>query len=224
MKQSEENFLNMVHSVLNTLKKNQSIWNSESVIVKEFNAIERDYNQILGNLNHNSRLDSGVRDDTLNDDLNSIIRATVKLCRRMYLYARLHNDEIIRKLVDHSESTLANGSERVVIRRCHTILSRAEWMHYYLKPHKVSSTQLAELHNLIDNYEQSHGDRSKISNVPHKPAVSHQITELKERLTILDELIQGLITNSMFTSEYHNSRIIIDYSEALKTGTESLFR
>jgi len=224
MKQSEENFLNMVHSVLDTLKKNLSIWTSESVILKEVNAIERDYNQILGNLNHHSRLDSGVRHDTLNDDLNSIIRATIQLCRRMYLYARLHNDEIIRKLVDHTESTLANGSERVVIRRCHRILSRAEWMHYYLKPYKVSSTQLAKLHKLIDDYEQFHGDRSKISSVSHKPTVSHQINELKERLAILDELIQGLITNSIFISEYHNSRTIIDYSEAIKTGTESSFR
>jgi len=224
MKQSEENFLNMVHSVLDTLKKNQSIWTSESVIVKEVNAIERDYNQILGSLNHHSRLDSGVHYDTLNDNLNSIIRATIKLCRRMYLYARLHNDEIIRKLVDHSESTLANGSERTVIRRCHTILSRAEWTYYYLKPYKVSAIQLTRLHNLINDYEQSHGDRSKISKMSHRPTVSHQITELKERLTILDDLIKGLIKSSIFISEYNNSRIIIDYRETLKTGTESLFR
>jgi len=224
MKQSEENFLNMVHTVLDTLKKNLSIWASESVIIKEVNAVERDYNQILGNLNHNSRLDSGVRHDNINDDLNSIIRATIKLCRRMYLYARLHNDEIIRKLVDHSESTLANGSERIVIRRCHTILSRAEWMHYYLKPYKVTSNQLTKLHNLIEDYEQSHRDGSKISNVPHKPTVSHQIAELKERLTILDELIQGLITDSIFISEYYNSRTVVDYSEALKTGAESILR
>lgn len=226
MKQSEENFLNMVHSVLDTIKKNQSIWTAESAIVKEVNAIERDYNMILGNLNLNSRIDSGIRHDTLNDDLNSIIRATIKLCRRMYLYARHHNDEIIMKLVDHSESTLTNGSERLVIRRCHRILSRAEWMHYYLKPYKVKANQLARLHDLVDNYGQDHGDQSKIkiSNMAHKPNVSHQITELKERLTIFDELIEGLITNSKFISEYQNSKIIIDYSEISKTGTESLIR
>jgi len=34
MKQSEENFLNMVH--------NQSIWTAESAITKEVNAIEHD--------------------------------------------------------------------------------------------------------------------------------------------------------------------------------------
>jgi len=42
MKQSEENFLNMVHSVLDTIKKNQSIWTAESAITKEVNAIEHD--------------------------------------------------------------------------------------------------------------------------------------------------------------------------------------
>jgi len=223
MKQSEENFLNMVHSVLDTIKKNQSIWTAESAIVKEVIAIEHDYNLILGNLNLDSRLDSGIRYDTLNDDLNSIIRSTLKLCRRMYLYARHHNDEIIMKLVDHSESTLTNGSERIVIRRCQRILSRAEWMYYYLKPYKVNAIQLTKLHDLINNYSQHNGDQSKntIGNMAHKPNVSHQITELKERLNILDELIDGLITNSKFISEYRNSKIIIDYSEISKLGIES---
>ena len=219
MKQSEENFLNMVHTVLDTIKKNQSVLTTESAIANEINAIERDYNLILGNLNLNSRLDSGIRqDNTINDDLNSIIRATIKLCRRMYLYARHHNDEIIMKLVDHTESSLAAGSEKALIRRCHRILSRAEWMHYYLKPYKVNAIQLTKLHDLINNYGQHHGDQSKISisNMAHKPNVSHQIAELKERLSLLDELIEGLITNSKFISEYHNSKIIIDYSENSK--------
>jgi len=226
MKQSEENFLNMVHSVLETIKKDQSIWTSESAIVKEVSAIERDYNQILGNLNLNSRLDSGIRHDTLNDDLNSIIRSTIKLCRRMYLYARHHNDEIIMKLVDHSESTLAAGSERIVIRRCQRILSRAEWMHYYLKSYKVNANHLKRLHGLIDGYGQHPGNQSKIeiNDMAHKPNVSHQIAELKERLSLLDELIHGLITNSEFISEYYNSRIVVDYSKVSKTGAESLFR
>jgi len=222
MKQSEENFLNMAHTVLDTLTKNQSIWTVESAIVKEVSSIERDYNLILGNLNINSRLDSGVRHETLDDDLHSIIRATIKLCRRMYLYARHRNDEIIRRLVDHSESTLTSGSLRIVIQRCQTILSRAEWMLYYLKPYKVSKAQLNRLHNLIDDYEQSIGDRSKISKTPHKPNVSHQITELKERLSLLDELIHGLITNSYFLSVYDNSRIIVEYNKALKTRTEAI--
>jgi hypothetical protein len=52
-----------------------------------------------------------------------------------------------------------------------------------------------------------------------KPNVSHQIAELKERLSIFDELVNGLITNSKFISEYHNSRIVIDYRENVKTGT-----
>lgn len=226
MKQSEENFLNMVHTVLETLEKNQHNWSSEAVIVKEVNAIDRDYNQILGNLNLNLRLDSGVRYDTLNDDLNSIIRATIKLCRRMYLYARHHNDEIIMKLVDHSESSLAAGSTKALLRRCHRILSRAEWMHYYLKPYNVNPIQLKKLHDLIDSCGQHDGNQSKIeiSNVAHNPNVSLQILELKERLTVFDELVDGLITNSMFLSAYHKSRIIIDYSQVSKAGTESIFR
>jgi len=226
MRQSEENFLDMVHSVLETLKKDQSNWSTEPVIVNVVNAIEHDYNRILGNLNFNSRLEPVRDSQSENEDFDAIIRATIKLCRRMYIYARHHNDEIILKLVDHFESTLATGSEKTVIRRCHAILSRADWMHYYLRPYKVNATQLAKLHDLIDDYDQHHGGRSKIkiNNLSHKPSVSHQITELKEMLTILDELVNGLITNRIFISEYHNSRIIVDYTQVSKTGSESLLR
>lgn len=220
MKQSEKKFLNMVHSVLDTLNKNQSIWISESAIVKEVHSIEHDYDETIGRLNRKSR----IRYTTLNDDLKSIIRATIKLCRRMYLYARRHNDEIMMKLVDHSESTLANGSDRTVIQRCNTIVCRAEWMLYYLEPYHISASQLTRLHNQIDEYEKSIGDRSKFSNVSHKPTVSHHIAQLKERLSLLDELINGLITNSKLISEYEHSRIIIDHSKALKTVTEPVFR
>jgi len=224
MKNSEENFLNMVHSVLDTLRKNQSIWSADSAIVKAVTAIERDYNRILGNLNFNSRLEPVRYSQSENEDFDSIIRATIKLCLRMYIYARHHNDEIILKLVDHFESTLATGSEKTIIRRCHAILSRAEWMHHYLRPYKVNAAQLTKLHDLIVDYDQHHGGRSKIkiSNQFHKPNVSHQIAELKEMLTILDELVNGLITNSVFISMYHNSRIIVDYGEILKMETESL--
>ena len=226
----EENFLNMVHTILDTLNKNQSSWSTEKVIVKEVNAIERDFNQILGNLNANSRLDSGVRHNSENENLSPIIRATTKLCRRMYLFARHHNDEIILKLIDHSENILATGSEKAVIRCCHTILSRAEWMHHFLRPYKVTAAQLAKLHDLIDDYDKHRGDRSKlkISNVSPVRKVSHQIAELKERLSLLDELIDGLITSNMFISEYHHSRIIVDYNEIPKAeaenGSESLLR
>ena len=216
----------MVHTVLETLKKNQHNWSSEAVIVKEVNAIDRDYNQILGNLNVNSRLDSRVQYDNQNNDLNLIIRATIRLCRRMYLYARHHNDEIILKLVEGSESILATGSQNAVIWCCHAILSRAEWMHYYLIPYQVKATHLARINLLVDDYIQQYGSekRIKIRDMALNPNVAHQILELKERLTVFDELVDGLITNSMFLSAYHKSRIIIDYSQVSKAGTESIFR
>ena len=220
MKQSEENFLNMVRSVLDILNENKSMWISESAIVMEVNSIECIYCETIGRPNDNLP----IRYVTLNNDLNLIIRATIKLCRRMYLYARHHNDEIMMKLADHSESTLANGSDRTVIQRCNTIVCRAEWMLYYLEPYHISANQLTRLHNQIDEYEKSIGDRSKFSNIAHRPTVSNQIAQLKERLSLLDELINGLIANRKLILEYNHSRIITDNSRAVKTVTESLFK
>ena len=83
MKQSEGNFLNMVHSVLDNLKKNKSSLVKEPVIEKQVNEIERDFNQILGNLNINSRLEPVRYPQPKNEELQTIIQATIRICRRM---------------------------------------------------------------------------------------------------------------------------------------------
>lgn len=225
MKRSEENFLNMVHSVLENLKKYQLFWTAEAVIKHDVKAIERGYFLILGNLNQDSSLNSSGQSQSIDVGLQSIIFSTIKLCRRMYLYARQHNDEIIRKLVDHTEGSLSAGSKKMILSRCSRILSRAEWMHYYLQPYKVEEVHLAQLYESIEKYNQNleENSKSKVEKTIYKPGISDQISDLKSRLDLLDELIEGLIPNIQFLRKYRKSRIVIDYSGSEKSENSSVY-
>lgn len=216
MKHSEENFLNMVHSVLDNLKKNTSFWVKEPVIVKQVNAIERDFNLILGNLNINSRLEPLRYPQSENEDLDAIIRATVKICRRMYIYARSKNDEVILNLTNIFEDALDHGSEKEIIRCCNTILSRAEWMHYFLAPYNIKVKQLGPIRHLIEVYNEQHRAHSKVKTIerPIVFSLSDQINELKGKLDLLDELIDSLIKRNKFIAHYHASRIVVNYGNS----------
>lgn len=210
MKHSDENFVDMVLAVLDNLKDEQLFWAKEPVIVSVVNEIERDFNLILGNLNVNSRLEPAGR-PVANQALEVIIRTTLKLCRRMYIYARNKNDNIILKLINHSENTLASGSEKEKIRCCMTILNRAEWMHYFLEPYKVDSEYLAQLRHLIESYSHNDDHNKAISGkMGLVPGLSDQINDLKDKIELLDELIEWLIRKDKFISRYHASRLIID--------------
>jgi len=217
MKHSEDNFLNMVHSVLENLKKNKSSWMKEPVIVKQIKTIERDFTQILGNLNINSRLEPIRYPESRNEDLDKIIRATVKLCRRMYIYARTKNDEVILNLTNIFEDALDSGSEKEIIHCCNTILSRAEWMHYFLEPYHIKEKQLAPIRHLIEVYNEQQKAHSNIktNERPVMPNLSEQINELKGKLELLDELIDSLIKRKNFIAQYHVSRIVINYSNTI---------
>lgn len=214
MKQSEGNFLNMVHSVLDNLKKNKSSLVKEPVIEKQVNEIERDFNQILGNLNINSRLEPVRYPQPKNEELQTIIQATIRICRRMYIYARSKNDEVILNLTTIFEDALDHGNEKEIIRCCNTILSRAEWMHYFLAPYHIKEKQLTPIRHLIDAYNDQHIAHSKVKVIGRHEMhnLSDQINELKSKLELLDELIDGLIKRKRFIANYHASRIVVNYS------------
>jgi len=224
MKHFDENFLDMVLGVLDNLKAGQIFWSKEPVIVSVVNEIERDFNLILGNLNVNSRLEPAGR-PAANQALEMIIRTTLKLCRRMYIYARNKNDNIILKLINHSENTLASGSDKEKIRCCMTILSRAEWMHYFLEPYKVDSEYLTQLRHLLESYSLNDDhNRAMSGQMGLVHGLSDQINDLKDKIELLDELIEGLIKNDNFISRYHESRLIIDEKKVKAHDTNAVYK
>lgn len=213
MKQSESNFITMVQSVLANLKTDESVWSGEPEIVSEVDAIKSEFAQINEFFEHISGLDLTGHTKSKNNVFDAIIKATLRLCRRMCIHARKQNDIALLQFVDHSENSLSAGTEKEAISRCAAIVGKAESMIDVLSPYKVSTDGLVEIRQMIGVYDQHVETRSTVKTDKSVSIhdISGQISSLKNRLILLDDMIEGLIEDEEMVARYKNARTIVNY-------------
>lgn len=213
MKQSESNFLSMVQSVLAVLKSDESIWAGEPEIVSEVSDIKSEFDQVNEYLEHVSGLDPTGHTKSKNSVFDAIIKATFKLCRRMCIYARKQNDLALLNFADHSENSLSAGTEKEAINRCAAIVSKAQSLPDVFLPYKVTADGLAEILQLIEAYQQHVETRSTVKTDKSVSIhdISGQIGSLKDRLVLLDDMIEGLIEDEEMIARYKLTRMVINY-------------
>ena len=215
MKQSESNFLSMVQAVLANLKKDQTFWSEEPEIVSEVESIGSEYNLVTQGLNEISGLDPTGYTKSKNNTIDTIIRSTFKLCRKMCVYARRKNDTVLLQFADHSENSLSAGIEKDVISRCSALVNKAESLLEVLSPYKITAEELLYIRQQIEDYNQHIEGRStvKTSKTVSIHDISGQITSLNNHLIILDDMIEGFIDDDDMIARYKSARIIIDYGK-----------
>lgn len=215
MKQSESNFLSMVQAVMANLTKDQALWSDEPEIVSEVNAIESEYNLVNEGLNLVSGLDPTGYTKSKNTTFDTIIRSTFKLCRKLCAYARRQNDAVLLQFADHSETSLSAGIEKVAISRCSAVVNKAESLLNVLAPYKITAEELANIRQLIDDYNQHLEGRSTVKSSKKVSIhdISGQIASLNNHLTILDDMMEGFIEDDDMIARYKSARIVIDYGK-----------
>jgi len=117
------------------------------------------------------------------------------------------------QFVDHSENSLSAGPEKEAISRCAAIVSKAESMIDVLAPYKVTANGLVEIRQLIEAWEQHVETRStvKTNKSVSIQDISGQISSLKDRLVLLDDMIEGLIDDEEMVERYKMARTVINY-------------
>jgi hypothetical protein len=203
----------MVQSVLANLKSDELIWSGEPEIVSEVSAIQSEFDQVNEDLEHVSGLDPTGHTKSKNSVVDTTLKATFKLCRRMCIYARKQNDLALLNFADHSENSLSAGTEKEVINRCAAIVSKAQSMANILSPYKVTAEGLAEIRQLIETYEKHIETRSTVKTDKSVSIqdISGQIGSLKNRLDLLDDMIEGLIEDEEMIARYQMARMVINY-------------
>lgn len=215
MKQSEANYMNMVQATLADLKNDQSYWSDEPEIVTEVAAIESEYNLIIGNQNIVSGLDPTGYTKTKNTAFDRIISSTYKLCRKICIYARRQNDEVLLKLADHSMNSLSAGIEKDAISRCTAIVIKTESMLRSLTAYKITADELMQIRQQIGVYNQQLETRSTIKTNKSVSIqdISGRLASLDKRLTLLDDMVEGFIDDEEMIARYKASRIVINYGK-----------
>lgn len=219
MKQSESNYLTMVQSLLANLRKDQAFWSQEPEIVSEVDAIESEFNQVKEGLDIISGLDPTGYTFSKNATFDTAIRSTYKLCRKMCVFARRNNDNVLLQFADQSESSLSAGIEKNAISRCSAIINKAETMMDVLSPFKITADELSNIRQLIEVYNQHIEGRStiKTSKTVSIQDITDIINSLNNRLAILDDMIEGFIDDDDMIARYKSARIIVNYGKGKTT-------
>jgi hypothetical protein len=205
----------MVQALLSNMRKDQEHWSDEPEIVSEINAIESEFNLVNEDLNLVSGLETTGYTQSKNSTFDNIIHATYKLCRKMCVYARRKNDNVILPLADQSESSLSAGIEKDAINRCAALVKKAESMLDVLSPYKITADELVNIRQLIQVYNQHLGDRStvKTSKTVSVHDISATINSLNKHLVILDDMIEGFIEDEDMIARYKSARIVVNYGK-----------
>jgi hypothetical protein len=215
MKQRQFNFLNMVNGVLAGFQKEQQLWEQEPEIVSLYNSIKADYDQVIAKGEDISGTDTTGYTFSKNDTFDRLTAATYKLARQISGYAKIKNDTKLLPLVDLSLTTISHGPEKEVLLRCAGIARQAESLLTVLAPFKVTAGAIAAIKQMVTECEQFSSDRTVASSgkVIGGRDIGTLISGLREKLDILDDLVEGLIDDDGFIARYKSLRVIIDHGK-----------
>ena len=222
MQQRTINFLKMTSGVIAGLQNEKSAWESEEEIAGVITDLITNYNSIEGvNLGILSTNTTGYTDEK--DNLfDSITNRTLKLCNKMSAYAKLKSDHTLLPLVDMSLSALSRGIEKEAVARCGAIADKAGNMLTQLASFKVSEEEINTIKQQVKAYNASLDGRTTVSGnlTVSGSEISSRISILRQKLDILDNLIEGLIEDDAFVARYKSWRKITDYGKG-KTLTNN---
>ena len=220
MNQSYSNILTMVQAVLACMKKDQEAWSNEQEIVTEIEAIESDFKAAKAIDDVLSGMDSKAYTDASNQEYEIVVTLTLKLCKKLCVSARRNNDPALLLLANHSQSSITYGKRKGVISRCTAIINKAESMLEALQAYKVTENEITAIRQHIALFDIHTDERSNVKtdkttltqlNLPD------YIQSIRQRLIILDDLVEGFLDDEDVIARYKQSRVVVNYGK-LKTA------
>ena len=215
MNQSEFNFLNMSDRVMSHMLVGNALWKNEPEIVEVVEEIKQKRNDV----SEKGALESGLsgKGHTSAKDitLDSLATKTCKLSKKISGYAKKRGLLNLIPLVDVSVTSISRGPEKEVINRCKAIADIAVKHMDNLVPFKVTGDEIAQIKNLISKY-QSHIDNRSNTNISKSSSgedISNNISEMRNQLDILDDLVEGSLDDNTFIRDYKAARLIDDYGK-----------
>jgi len=229
MKQLYSNLLTMLATMLASVKKDQAAWSGETEIAVEIAAIETEYHELKTIIDQLSGLDSRGYTDAGNQEFELIVSLTLKLCKKLCVAARRTNDSALLQLANHSQSSLHAGKHKEVISRCTAIVNKAESKFGVVQSYKVTLDEITIIRQHISTLDTNIDNRSNV-NTDKTTLNQHRLPELvhsiRERLIILDDMVEGFIDDEDVVARYKQSRVTVNYGKSKtaknQTGTATV--
>jgi hypothetical protein len=216
MEQDVVNYLNMIGGVLNTLRKDNPIWEKETEMTDVVTLVETDYLSVL-NLSKNIK---GLQTTGLTDlkdfTFDLITRKTLKLSKKLSAYAKKNKKLDLLALVNYSYSSLSEGMQKDAITRCKAILDAATTNLANLTSFKATADEITTIKQNISDYEGYLDNRSSTTatRTTSVSEVSTLVSNIRDNIDILDDIVEGVLEDEGVIARYLASRKIVDYGKA----------
>lgn len=213
MIQRHINYLNMADSVMQFLNSNADQWNSNAHITKQVQDIQETTDKIRqAALVQDGSKTTGLTGEK-RERFGRMTLNTGKLVRKLRAYAKLNKDAQLLQKVDHSISSIKDGSDEESLIRCENVVNVAEGIkdslvaEFALNESLIGAIRddIAAIRILISTRTDTGSE-----GVVATSAIKDNIAMLHAHFDILDDLVYGIIDAEEFLQLYANNRQIID--------------
>ncbi|WP_143307726.1 hypothetical protein [Chitinophaga vietnamensis] len=212
MNKRQLNTLTMFQAVLAHMDNFPQSWNKLPPVTPLVEGLRSDINKLHTQLKQQEA--NSTVGHTLNKDLHfdKLRERIYQLSLKLRAFAKLRQDNVLLVEVNYSPSQLDSMSTAVLLQRCYTIVELANTYLPDLTNFNIAGQDIADITALIKAAEPMPSQRDVIAGT--RKMVTSTIPELfvhaKAQLDILDDLVEGLVTDSTFTETYFNLRRVND--------------
>lgn len=208
MNQRQLNSLNMLKAVTALFTNSENIWIDIQPVNESFSDFQNTVNLIdsIAFKQQNNR----TTDYPLHKRQQRIqlVDKTYALAIKLRAYAKKNHNDLLKKSVDFSMSSLELSTDQELINVCQIIHSKGVEYRAQTFDYKITNFALSELQSIIDSYKPM-DEQQDTSETEHSVATDDLESLFgfaRETLDILDDEVEALIEDETFLSSYHEAR------------------
>jgi len=210
MTSSEKTFKGMQDDCVSLGHANEIVWISNPVIKSLFDSLfsnKKLFEDVIDTQNQSST--NGYITDK-NDRIKKLVKRCYTMNRKLTLFAKQTNNQILLKDVDVSESNMLNKSETDLLLCCNLMLKRGREYLVNTEAYGVTENELNNLEEDIATIKQIPSEITVLTS-EHKTATKSFKQVMAEARIILDQLddaIEGMIDDKHFVDVWFDARKI----------------
>lgn len=212
MNRRQLNMLAMYQSVLSHLDQFPATWNQLAPVTPIVDNLRKTVTDLLTQSQLQEQNQTAGHTKNKDAHFYKMLEHAYQLSLKIRAYAKLTQNNVLLHDVNYSYSAMEAGAEQLVLQRCERIAQHARAKLSELTAYQVTEADVATLEQLLKEAQPLTSARNVIAGA-RKTATS-SIPELiafaRQQLDVLDDLVEGLITDQTFTSTYFNLRQVYD--------------
>ena len=223
MNQRQENSLTMFKAVAALFNNSQSTWKSSVPVAESFGTFQTLLSQIESTaLKQEESQTAGYTSDK-NQQKAVLAEKAYSIVLKLRAFAKRTSNEVLKKAIDISLSSLQRQPEQGLIGQCQIIHDKGKKHQKAAAAYSITDADLAQLQNLINDFKPLAGFRDSVGDQLSvaTDGLDSLFGQARETLDILDDEVEALIQDVNFVSAYFEARKTTDRRARAAGGTET---